>query len=382
MAKAVSSQKVATLSRAPGRPSDQFKHPDKEQEPQERMRLSRTVTAKYEKQLCFFCQTCSKEDTHAIQSANRGKQLNDFVENCSSDLFKVCLSSAIQPGDALSIDIRYHTTCWTKYVVCDKTSASTDKDQCLNESELAANVEFLDLMHNKLLQGKLLSIDAAHKVYVDILLMHNCHFPCSRKYVRQVITANIPNIDFIHTVRRNECDRFCMNAATIAAIESAVEDSNVDSDMKIILKCSKIVKKAIQAASPWTFDGTLNGDLKDVIPSRLSTLLQWIMTVVVTELNEEERSTDIQKQTDIIAQQIMYQTKSDRQTLLTPKSEESGFRHTREYPLQIGTGIMIHQQTRSKSLVNYLHQLGISVSYLRILRIETQLAATVLAHSA
>ena len=43
---------------------------------------------------------------------------------------------------------------------------------------------------------------------------------------------------------------------------------------------------------------------------------------------------------------------------------------------------MIHQRTSSKSIVNYLHQLGISVSYPRILRIETQLAETVLAHSA
>ena len=81
-------------------------------------RISRSYTAAYNKELCSFCQTHDeKQPVHAILFESRGKQLSHFVKNCNNDLYKVFLSRAINPEDALSIDIQYHCTCWTKYIV-------------------------------------------------------------------------------------------------------------------------------------------------------------------------------------------------------------------------------------------------------------------------
>ena len=120
--KAVASNDVAVLSHAAGRPSLESKSyfctsPDAT--PDAPQRISRSFTAAaYNKEPSFFCQTHDeKRPVHAIQSENRGKQLYDFVKNCDNDLFKVYLSSAIKPDDALSIDVHYHRTCWTKHVV-------------------------------------------------------------------------------------------------------------------------------------------------------------------------------------------------------------------------------------------------------------------------
>ena len=79
----------------------------------------------------------------------------------------------------------------------------------------------------------------------------------------------------------------------------------------------------------------------------------------------------------------MYQTKTDRQVRYVPQLDEEGntFRHQREYPLQVGVGLLAHQQMRSKSVIDVLHELGVSVNYMRILRIETQLAQAVLSNS-
>ena len=76
----------------------------------------------------------------------------------------------------------------------------------------------------------------------------------------------------------------------------------------------------------------------------------------------------------------MYQTKTDRKVRYVPQSDEEGktFRHQREYPLQVGVGLLAHQQMRSKSVIDVLHELGVSVNYVRILRIETQLTQAVL----
>ena len=79
----------------------------------------------------------------------------------------------------------------------------------------------------------------------------------------------------------------------------------------------------------------------------------------------------------------MYQTKTDRQVRYVPQLDEEGntFRHQREYPLQVGVGLLAHQQMRSKSVIDVLYELGVSVNYMRILRIETQLAQAVLSNS-
>ena len=104
---------------------------------------------------------------------------------------------------------------------------------------------------------------------------------------------------------------------------------------------------------------------------------------MVSELKTEQRAEDVNRKSVLLAQQIMYQTKTDRKVRYMPQSDEEGktFRHQREDPSQVGVGLLAHQQMRSKSVIDVLHELGVSVNYMRILRIETQLAQAVLSNS-
>ena len=194
--------------------------------------------------------------------------------------------------------------------------------------------------------------------------------------------ANIDGIEFVRAFRRNESDRFCLIAAKISAIDSAVENSS-DSDLRVIFRCSKILRQEILEASNWQFDGVLNTDTREMIPTKLFTMLQWILSGVATELQTEKRIDDVNRKAILLSQQIMYEVKTDRQVKHAPKSDqkETSFRHQREYPLQVGVGILDHQQFRSRSLTDLLHKLGVSFDYSRILRIESQLAEAVLRHS-
>lgn len=74
----------------------------------------------------------------------------------------------------------------------------------------------------------------------------------------------------------------------------------------------------------------------------------------------------------------MFEVKTDRQVKHIPKYDETEkpFRHQREYPLQVGVGVLTHQQFQSRSLTDLLHKLDVSVDHTLILRIETQLAGT------
>lgn len=96
-----------------------------------------------------------------------------------------------------------------------------------------------------------------------------------------------------------------------------------------------------------------------MIPTKLLTLLQWTLlgTGVATELQTEKRTDEVNTKAVLLAQQIMYEVKTDRQVKHEPKSdgEDKPFRHQREYPLQVGVGVLAHQQFRSRSLTDLLH---------------------------
>ena len=297
--KAVASKDVAVLSRTPGRPSLESRStpsPKPSETPEVPKRKSRTSTAAYNKELCFFCQTHDeKQSVHAIQTENRGTLLCHFVKKCENDLYKVYLSSAIKPEDALSIDVKHHRTCWTKHIVRGGENTPQHETTVKQETEIAANIAFLNLIRTLLEKGRILSLDEPQKAYMDILHYHRCDSSPSGKYLRELIVANIDGIEFVRAFRRNEADRFCLTAAKIAAIDSAVNNSS-DSDLKAIFRCSKILRKEILQTGSWQFDGTLNADTSEMIPTKLLTLLQWTLLGVATELQTEKRTDEVNKQ--------------------------------------------------------------------------------------
>ena len=85
----------------------------------------------------------------------------------------------------------------------------------------------------------------------------------------------------------------------------------------------------------------------------------------------------------LLAQQIMYQTLTDRQVRYVPQSDEEWktFRHQHEYPLQVGVGLLPPSKWEVNQVIDVLHEFGVSVNYARILRIENQLAQAVLSNS-
>jgi len=106
--------------------------------------------------------------------------------------------------------------------------------------------------------------------------------------LRELISANIDGIEFIRAFRRSESDRFCLTAEKIAAIDSALNNSS-ESNLQVKFRCSKILRQDILQARSWQFDGTLNSDTSEMLPTKLFSLLQWILSGVATEILTEKR---------------------------------------------------------------------------------------------
>ena len=66
----------------------------------------------------------------------------------------------------------------------------------------------------------------------------------------------------------------------------------------------------------------------------------------------------------------MRSTKSRKQVT---QNIESPCKDTVETPFAVGLGILVHKETRNKKMIEYLSDLGLSISYKKAMKIETGL---------
>ena len=105
------------------------------------------------------------------------------------------------------------------------------------------------------------------------------------------------------------------------------------------------------------------------IPQELQSLLHWIITDPkhVLDFNCGKKE-EIENSIDICGQVIIKSVKTERQiTQINNKT----FRQVIETPFTVGLSLHLHKLTRSKELINILSNFHLSISYDKLLRIET-----------
>lgn len=93
------------------------------------------------------------------------------------------------------------------------------------------------------------------------------------------------------------------------------------------------------------------------------------------ELSAAKKSEEVHKRSMSLVQTTISMCLTERQ--VTNKKSVT-LRSSSEMPQQLAVGIAVHQAVRSKELVTMLHGFGMSVDYNRILRVESQIEASVL----
>ena len=66
----------------------------------------------------------------------------------------------------------------------------------------------------------------------------------------------------------------------------------------------------------------------------------------------------------------MRSTKSRKQVT---QNIESPYKDTVETPFAVGLGILVYKETRNKKMIEYLADLGLSISYKKVMKIENGL---------
>ena len=96
-------------------------------------------------------------------------------------------------------------------------------------------------------------------------------------------------------------------------------------------------------------------------------------TRTLGDVNKEE---SIDQSASLLVQHLV--EASNRQVSYKSPSQGGAFRQQRETPLSVGLALDIHKTTRSKSLVEKLAHLDLSISWRKVMEIETSMAKATL----
>ena len=257
---------------------------------------------------------------------------------------------------------------------CHKCSTQSEASVA---DEVAAEVEFLSLVEGTLLDGNVVIMSVLQEAYIAILSANNVVNPkCSRKKLKQLMQTEIPNIEFHRPKRVNEAERISIKSTRDAAIQLVEETSvNSDMDMKVLYNAASVLRKAISKAKKWTFGGSLTDVTDEHLPKELYCFYRWVIQGSHTTLSTDKKSSQVNKHAVNLAHTTVTMFVSEQQVR---NKKSLSLRSTREMPQQLAVGIAIRQATRSKKLISILHGFGMSVEYNRLLRVEGQLATSVL----
>ena len=141
-----------------------------------------------------------------------------------------------------------------------------------------------------------------------------------------------------------------------------------EGDALLLAKAARIVRKDIASHKGFNLDGKFGSICqKESVPSTLKTIVSMLLSGA--DLKDQD-SMDSQANL-IISQAILFNFKNS-----APSAAKYRHFSGREPPLPLYIGMKIHTETRSKKIIT-LHDLDLSVSYNRVLQLESWLVTAV-----
>ena len=180
------------------------------------------------------------------------------------------------------------------------------------------------------------------------------------------ILAHFPELQAF----KEGCDILLMSNEDVGSALRQVCENDADDEAYVLSRAAQIVRKEILNKTT-QFDDVFPANCQvDAIPPSLQTLVA--MLCHGASITEQSLATQNQALLSI-CQLIIFNSlsRSGKQTSTT--------RHNKahEPPLSVYLGILMHSKTRKRALVESLYELGLSVSYDRVLEISTDVGSKI-----
>ena len=319
---------------------------------------------------CFFCEEHDSSNLHSALTFEVDKK----VRECAALLNDGRLIAKLTSGDMIAIEAKYHSKC----LVSLYNRARSLKQQQVAEASNAEAVELSELAFAELVayiedvleedEPSLLTLSDLVKFYTS-RLQHFLKAECGKvnaTRLKERILEAFPSLTAhsegreVHLALKDEIGVMLTRA------------KKMDLDATSLARAAHIVRREILNVKN-TFNGSFPPDCQtNSVPASLLTLLGMIVKGPTTNVDPYESQACLS-----IAQLIVYNSIQRAR----PRPDATGSTHhlrARECPLPIYTALKVHGATRDRSLIDTFYNLGISISYDRLMSVSTETTNSVL----
>ena len=314
---------------------------------------------------CFFCEKSGKSTD--LRSAATF-QLDFKVRTCALQIQDQKLLAKLSSGDLIAQEAKYHPAC---LVDLYRKAQSQNKEKCgteLSEENIRQGIVFAELIEFieecKEADRLVFRLADLTALYVDRLENFGI------KSQNRVHSTRLKNklLAYFHDLRAYQEGRdvfLAFDKQFIGVLKDACVEC-YDTEAMHLAKAAKIIRRGIFNMHSG-FDGSFDDDCqaKSIPPSLLA-----LVSMILEGPNIKSHGSTNQQSELTIAQLLKFNSRK------RPKEAPGLTRHSKdnETPLPLYLGLMIHAKTRRRDLIDTLFELGLSVSYDRVLQVSTDLA--------
>ena len=316
--------------------------------------------------LCFFCE--EKASTEVLRSASTFG-LDSRVRSAALLLEEEKLLTKLNSGDLIAVEAKYHKKCLTSLYNHARDKRRRQNRHCddLNMAHSIALAELISYLEDSRVKGEV-KVHKLSSLVIDYSVRSTQLRADSDQQVHATrlknrLTTHIPELRAISNGRE-----------VLLSFDEEIGDllsdnlfQDHDSDAMCLMRAVNIVRRDI-LDHKYCFQGSFEPDCQSKsIPESLNALVRMILEGSSIKNQASGRGSSQAALT--IAQLIKFNcVKSRRQN-----SSFLTHQNSMETPLPLYIGAMIHTRTRKKGLVDRLFDLGISVSYDRVLNVSADL---------
>jgi hypothetical protein len=345
------------------------KRPNESEDANDKKRSNRLT---FNIQTCIFCEKGKEEDIlHEFSTFDADKN----VRTIATDLQDTELLSKISTGDLIAIEAKYHLKCLValrnRYRTFVRRASQGHPNGEHGEEKMKESIALVELINHiekSVDSGILLfRLSELHNLYISRLLDLEVRKVINKTRLKECL------LDHFHEAQEQYEGKhiiivFKEGMANI--LRDALKERDYSEDAITLAKAANIIRNDMFNHSGFKFNGSFSPNCQeDSLPTSLKSLVAMILKG--PDLKDQDRHTSQPCLT--IAQTILYNMKK------RPSNLEVRARHrlSREPPLPIYLGLNIHAVSRNKKLIQMLYQMGISISYDRIMELEDWLATSV-----
>ena len=182
----------------------------------------------------------------------------------------------------------------------------------------------------------------------------------------------------VETLREFSDNRFSYLTfdETLGDVIKSYHEQSRDEEAFVFSEASKILRRYIFDKNFDEFDGSLSKKCQDnFIPLSLKSFIDTVL-----QGNKINSSIKGLEQASLTISQLLIQNSMKRVRHNQNRANKMRKNKSRESPLGIYLGLLIQAKTRKRKLIEKFHDLGISISYQRVMDLSTEMINKVLNH--